>query len=160
MAKASTTAADIGSLGQLRPPIQRMMDEQRWKERLAKELQGLRKKSSLSVLQVAKLARVPVATIQRLENANPSRTSLAQLMRIVHSIGGTFTASQVARRWLAVVHNGRIVEETFAMNEAEALAELRKMCSKLTGQGTMKKSLKQPRSSLAKPKARAQKNIK
>lgn len=160
MAKASTTAADIGSLGQLRPAVQRMMDEQRWKERLARELQGLRKKSGLSILQVAKLARVPVATIQRLENASPSRTSLAQLMRIVHSIGGMITASQVARRWLAVVHCGRIIEETFAMDEAEALAALRNMCSRLTCQGTIKKSLKKPSSSVAKPKARGQKDIK
>jgi transcriptional regulator with XRE-family HTH domain len=155
MAKASTTAADVGSLGQLRPAIQKMVDEQRWKQRLAKDLQGLRKQSGLSIQQVAKRARVPVATIQRLENASPNRASVAQLMRIVHSVGGMFTGSRVARRWLALLHKGRIIEETFAVDEAEALSKLREMCGKLIGRAAVEKPPK--KNSIERRRAESQK---
>lgn len=140
MAKPSTTAADIGSLKKLRPGVQHLMMEERWNLQLAKELYELREKSGLSIRQLALHAHVPASTIQRLEDADPRWVTLPQLLRIVHAVGAKLTVSRLGPRWFALVHKGRILQETFALDAADALVKFGELRGKLPVGATVEKS--------------------
>ena len=140
MAKSPTTAADILSLKNVRPAIRRMIMEEQWNLQLAKEVYELRARSGLSIQQVAKRSGVPAATIQRLEDADPRWVSLPQMLRVVHAIGGVLTVSPLVPRWFALVHRGRILQETFAVNAADALSKFRALRGKLPAGSTVEKS--------------------
>lgn len=140
MAKPSTTAADIGSLKKLRPAVEKLMMEERWNLRLAKELCALRQRSRLPIRQLALRARVKVSTIQRLEAADPRWVTLPQVSRIVHVLGAKLTVSRLVPHWFALVHEGRILQETFALDAADALMKIRELRGKLPLGATLQKS--------------------
>lgn len=140
MAKSRTTAADILSLKNVRPAIRQMIMEEQWNLQLAKEVYELRATSGLSIRQVAKRSGVPAATIQRLEDADPRWVSLPQLLRVVYAVGGALTVSRLVPRWFALVHQGRILQETFAVDAADALTKFRAFRGKLPTGATIEKS--------------------
>lgn len=127
-------------LKNVRPTIRQMIMEELWDRQLAKTIFDLREKSGLSIQQVAERAHVPVSTIQRLESANPGRVILSQLFRIVHAIGGALTVVRLIPRWFALVHQGRILQETFAVDEADAFTKFRTVRGKLPTGATVEKS--------------------
>ncbi len=140
MAKPSTTAADIGSLKKLRPAVEKLIMEERWNLQLARELYELRQKSGLSIRQLALRTHVKASTIQRLEDADPRWVTLPQVLRIVHALGAKLTVSRLVPRWFALVHEGRILQETFALDAADALMKIRELRGKLPLGATLEKS--------------------
>ncbi len=140
MAKPSTTAADIGSLKKVRPAVEKLILQERWNLQLARELYELREKSGLSIRQLALRASVPASTIQRLEDADPRWVTLPQVLRIVHALGAKLTVSQLVPRWFALVHKGRILQETFALDAADALMKIRSLRGKLPVGARVEKS--------------------
>lgn len=127
-------------LKNVRPTIRQMIVEKLWDRQLAKAVSELRERLGLSIQQVAKRAQVPVSTIQRLEDADPRWVSLPQLLRIVHAIGGALTISRLVPRWFALVHKGRILQETFALDAADAFMKFRKLRGQLPAGSTVEKS--------------------